>query len=264
MRFVPEILGTVRALYLRRGRPIVVYQMGKVGSRAIYHSLSRFTERPLLHVHNLRPGTPRLSYRLMRRAVVEQRRPADFVTLVREPVRRNISAFLENASRDLVEQRHDLTTLTRHFMADFRHDRVLVWLDQELGYVLGTDAYAHAFPTGEGALVLPSDLHRVIILRSEQSDAAKAEHVRRFLGLGRLEIERGNMTAAKHRAHLYRELVTRAPLSESYIDSMLSSRYARHFYSAAELGALAEYWNTKPRPFLSPLEPDAGSLSDGV
>ena len=109
--------GQRQAIQAYHGQPIITYQMGKVGSSTVQASLVAVDpERPIYHVHFLNParvreieqqrrnyfGTEKIS--LLRRPwlseflfkqIRKQNRNWKIVTLVREPIARNISTFFE-------------------------------------------------------------------------------------------------------------------------------------------------------------------------
>jgi len=88
--------------------PVIVYQMGKVGSRSITDSLKSCGVHPVFHIHRINPdninrvkdeylkkGRKPLNERqgiILYRSVCRKERKAKFITIVREPVSRNLSA----------------------------------------------------------------------------------------------------------------------------------------------------------------------------
>jgi len=93
----------------RDGRPVLIYQFGKVGSSSLYHSLNRLN-REVYHVHVLEAGRLAAVINSLKNAGQEipmhlatslylqnaiQNRKWDVISIVRDPVARNISAFLK-------------------------------------------------------------------------------------------------------------------------------------------------------------------------
>jgi hypothetical protein len=56
---------------------------------------------------------------------------------------------------------------------------------------------------------------------------------------------RANEGGGKNYATLYDDFRKRIRIPASYVDEMLDSRYARHFYSGAELSKVREAWQGK-------------------
>jgi len=102
---------------LREGTPIIVYQMGKVGSNSIKNSLISCDVKPVFHVHAVNPSHIKMiteeelangrtppDFWLGERLyvdVIRKGKIAKFITLVREPVSRNISAFFQSFPRNI-------------------------------------------------------------------------------------------------------------------------------------------------------------------
>lgn len=242
--------------------PILIYQMGKVGSSTVERSLKGIG-RPVVHIHHLNPrtraavrrqheekGLPTPAHYRAADAVLrdlEQGRQLDVVTLVREPVSRNISAFFQNIRvfghdpERLGPER--VAELTEQFIERYAHHVPLRWFDDELREMLGIDVYARPFPRSRGHTTLESPRARVLILKSELPDPAKAEALATFLGLASPPpIRRANVGAEKGYREVYAAFLDAIRLPADYLDRMYHSRYARHFYDEQELRAFRQRW----------------------
>lgn len=216
------------------GRPWV-FQMGKVGSSAMIEAIDG------IQVHHLDWGNLLYSLRgsynrhqlnaLLMRAV----RPRRIITAVREPVARNLSAFMQN------HVARGWAPTIESFMANFRHDEPLDWFDAEMKPFTGIDVFDHPFPHGTGWQLIDD---RLLVLRAEAPDAAKEEAVSRFLGR-EVKLGRANVGEDKAYAAAYDEL--RRSVPADYVDRMLGSRYARHFYSAEEIERFRAKWRSLAR-----------------
>ena len=198
----------------RRDRepPILVYQMGKVGSRTVLASLREAgTAARIFHVHVLtREGIEReerlhranwrgdaranhvwKSQHLRRRLEDPSDETRwDVVTLVRDPVARNVSSFFQIGERALGldlgpdQPAVSVEELTRRFLEDFDgHDTPLTWFDDELAPVFGIDVFTRPFPYEQGFDIYEGDRARVRLLRLEDLSASAATAFDRFLGL---------------------------------------------------------------------------------
>ena len=94
--------------------PVLIYQMGKVASSSIFHSLKTTTDFNAFHVHRLNPkhitrvreghlqrgDSPPIEDEeglyLYENLIKPCRTPIKIISLVREPISRNISAFFQN------------------------------------------------------------------------------------------------------------------------------------------------------------------------
>ncbi|MEO8035797.1 MAG: putative capsular polysaccharide synthesis family protein [Acidobacteriota bacterium] len=252
-------LRQIQALYLGR-EPVIVYQMAKVGSSAVVDALNR-SGLPVFHVHRMDSGhldrmrrerdalgwlippmTPgdRMGLKLQER-VVARRRPAKFVTLVRDPITRNLSSYFEHLDFIWRRKRAHATVpvedLCSGFMERFPTTEPLTWFDDELLPVMGIDAYRHPFP-GSGHLRIEREPFSVLILKSESADEVKRAALSRFLGVNVAALRRTNSTERKAKGEVYRQFLERLRLPVDYVESMLDARHTRHFYDAAERAAI--------------------------
>jgi len=236
--------------------PVIVYQMAKVGSSAVVEALHA-RGLPVFHVHRMNrehlermraeraalgwfippvPPHDRLGLRL-RDGVVARGRPAKVITLVRDPIARNLSSYFEHLdaiwNRPAAYASVPIDELHRGFVERFRHDEPLTWFDDELRAVFGIDVYAHPFPASGHLRV--EDL---LIVKSELDDAAKCVAIGDFLGIRDLSLHAVNVTERKAKGEVYRQFISTLRLAPAYVEHMLDARYTRHFYNDAEREAM--------------------------
>ncbi len=252
---------------------LLVYQMGKVGSTAVTRSLrAAGFESRIYKLHFLtREGMARAERQYRRnwtggrRAlhlwesqylydVVRRPRPGKqwrIVTLVRDPVARNVSAFFQTFDLEASygggqvggARAADVEKLTDAFLNQFEwHDEPLTWLDNELGSVFGVDVYASPFPHGRGHETYENESARVLLLRLEDLRETAPRAFAEWLGLESFVPVESNVGGAKHYSDAYREFADGVKLPQSYLDRMYESRYARHFYSHEEIEAFRARW----------------------
>jgi hypothetical protein len=182
------------------------------------------------------PAHDRLGLRLRRALVDRGERPA-VVTLVRDPVARNLSSFFEHLDaiygRARAEETVSPERMARDFLGRYTHREPLTWFDDEMRPVLGIDVYAHRFcASGHQTIHAPScDL---LILKSELPNPAKGDALAAFLGVDGIAVRDENRTDQKRKGEAYRRFVAAVQLDAPYLDMMFESRYARHFYTAEE------------------------------
>jgi hypothetical protein len=238
---------------------VLVYQMAKVGSSAIVNALTR-QRLPVFHVHRMNPEhltslreeRRHLGWRVgpippqdelgmrLNRQVLQRGRRARVVTIVREPISRNLSSYFEYLdavwrTRE-AHQSIAMEELCRGFVERFTHSEALTWFDDEMLPVLGVDVYAHPFPDEQ---VIRTDRVDVLILKSESSDEAKSAALSRFFGIDDIVVRRSNETRSKSKGETFLRFRQTIRLSREYVDEMLSARYTRHFYSPEERERLA-------------------------
>jgi hypothetical protein len=242
--------------------PVIVYQMAKVGSSAIVEALRR-ARLPVFHIHRMNAGNvermretrralgwnvppvaanDRAGLRLRNEAIDRRRRVA-IITMVRDPIARNLSSYFEFLDdiwgRPCAYQSVAPELLLEGFFARFPQEEALTWFDDEMLPVTGIDVYEHSFPD-TGHLAIARESIDLFVIKNERSDEEKREALSAFLNMPLPPLERVNRTADKAKGAAFVRFLAAFRPERSYIETMLESRYVRHFYSAAERLALSE------------------------
>jgi hypothetical protein len=263
----------LRALYPRRETPILVYQMGKVGSETVARSLENADlEAPIFHVHYLEPAALELAERRVRsrwdpgrggrgvnvwesQHIARRLRSGNerwsVVTLVRDPVARNISDYFHKLgevepARVGREPSDELVAeLRTGFLERFEdHELPLTWFDSELKGVFGLDVYETPFPVARGYGLYANARARAVVIRTEDLDRVAADALRELLGLEGMRLTAVNVGERKPYARLYSRFVAQVELPSEYLSRMYDSRFARHFYAEEELAAFRRKWQS--------------------
>lgn len=250
----------LRPSYLEE--PVLVYQMGKVASLSIYHSLKATNGVNVFHVHRLNPdniervkreytarGVPVLDEGIgldLYERLIRPGHPARVISLFRDPISRNISAYFQNLAvfekGGKAHKRLATAELIDNFLQKYNHDVPLTWFDIEMKNTLGIDVYAHAFPRELGYMTLSSGPYDLLLMRYDLDDQLKCALIKDFLGLDDFSLVRVNTGDNKEYADSYRALIERIRIPRVYAQRMLQSRYARHFYTPGELDEIERRW----------------------
>lgn len=257
----------VKLRWKKPQRPIIVYQMGKVASSSVYQSLKSTPGCTPFHVHRLNPENmekvrlehkrlgnaqphEKISLMLYDRLVKNADQPTLIISLVREPIGRNISAFFQNLgtffkSAD-AHSAVEMDKLISRFLEKYPHDVPLTWFDDEMKATTGIDVYSKPFPIEEGHVTFNADPFRLLVMRHNLADEVKQQSIRKFLNEESFQLTRHNEASAKTYSDSYKSFIKRVTITDSYAERMLSSRYAQHFYSDQEREELFAKW-TQPR-----------------
>ncbi|MEO1365783.1 MAG: putative capsular polysaccharide synthesis family protein [Acidobacteriota bacterium] len=264
-------------------RITVLYQMGKVGSTSVHAALlDAELDNPVHKVHFLSdPGiahgekfhrstlknpwkeTPHIQTTLLVRDAMaaDPDLRLDVVTLVREPVRREVSEFfqyLEALHPELLDDDGSLEAdraarvLQARFMF-FKEESNYTcrWFDMEIKELFGLDVFDFPFDHGKKYTLIERGNVRLLVLRLEDLDETLNPGLRELVGpgyrdwRGRDGRDRANVGAQKERGEQYRELVANFRLRRPVADKIYGTTYARHFYTAAERDGFLEQW-TRP------------------
>jgi hypothetical protein len=179
----------------------------------------------------------------IRRELLDRGGRAAIITMVRDPIARNLSSYFEHL--DFIHGMADahahvsIVSLVDRFLSAYTHDEPLTWFDDEMLPATGIDVYRHPFPSS-GVQTIRTERLALLILKAELPDPFKREELEKFVGKGGLELGIVNSTANKTKGAAYRQFLEAVQLRGAYIDTMLESRYARHFYTDAEREALRQ------------------------
>jgi hypothetical protein len=231
---------------LKAGLPLFLYQLGKVGSSSLEHSLVPTWPGLTVHSHSLTPAEGETIELIgMRELVVKKRKPFLVISMVREPIARNISAFFENYDRELgktVGARANLSVdeMIEIFLTKYNHDHPLTWFDNRMKPDCGIDVFDYQFPAN-GVQVIEHNHVRMLLMRSEIDDQLKESAVNDFLGMKDFRLKRVNDASQKAYIETYRLFREKFVPPDWYIEKMYESRYFKHFYAGQKEHFIAKW-----------------------
>lgn len=284
---------TAKARYMWRMRrayrryphgPILLLQMGKVGSKSVQTGLEALhLDRPVYHSHFLSEArtaqtekqrrkffrTDRYAYLLrpwLNQFLIRmfrddpESRTWKLVTLTREPVGRNISAFFENL--DVVERDggafeitsdyygieptvvtpDDVGKLAELFFTRATHDSPVKFFDREIRDIFGIDVLKSGFPIDKGYEIYRNGRVELLVIRLESLVHVVAPAMHEFLGIEDFRLINSNIGAKKVYAPLYDAFKKHVVIDTDYAGKLYDSEYMRTFYSQDEIRAAKDTW----------------------
>lgn len=285
---------TAKAKYMWRMRrsydrssqgPVLLLQMGKVGSKSVQAGLEALDlGRPIYHAHFLseerttrteqqrrkffrteryaylmRPWLNQFLLRTFRRA--ERDKTWKLITLTREPVGRNISAFFENL--DVVEcetegeyeitsdyygidptivTTRDVGILAELFFTRATHDSPVKFFDREIRDIFGIDVIRSGFPIDKGYEIYKADCVELLVIRLESLADVAAPAFREFLDIEDFRLVNSNIGAKKVYAPLYSAFKRHVVIDSDYAAKLYDSDYMKTFYSSEEISQANAQW----------------------
>jgi len=252
--------------------PVIVYQMGKVGSKSVYDSLQALKPTvPIFHCHLLNhldaiersiiksrvdPKETLVEIKrgkeLRKLIIGGSHKKWNLITLVRDPVSRNISAFFQNITElipDVYERYHHkligIDDIIKVFLYEYDHKAPLYWFDSQLKEVFGIDVFANDFPVTQGYQIYEDREARLLVIRLEDLNGCVGKAMEEFLRIGNFKVSNKNGASEKPYAKIYGEFLRHIVVPITYIDAMYNSKFAKHFYSGEEIQKFKEYWTNK-------------------
>lgn len=226
---------------------ILVYQMGKVGSVSMQVSLRRLGFKTN-HAHYLWM-THRGEYNTNKpglvKNILKRDRQWTVVSLVREPIARNISAFFQRIEKyyptyKTWEYKPDMVDA---FLDAYEQFWPLIWYDLEMLPLFQLDIYAHEFDHTKGYTIYKNANVNLLILRLEDMDRVIGQAFKEFVGLRGVKPALSNYTTNKSRvAQMYTDFKEKSRFPKEYLDWMYDSRYAKYFYTQEELMNFRSRW----------------------
>lgn len=257
---------------------VIVYQMGKVGSTTVFKSLRTLKNVDVYHVHTLtRDGIEKvenmyknnshrtrniyehlLESQYLRNQLdkgLEGKNKWKVVTLVRDPIAKNISSFFHHletrlgyeykTKKEVMKIEDIIEELTKRFLRRLNgHENSLTWFERELKPVFGIDVYSRAFPKSKGYEIYESEYADVLVLRLENLNECGCDAFKNFLDLNEFNLVPRNVGNNKSYRDIYQGFLDSIVLPDSYIEKMYTSKYVRHFYSEEETEAFKAKWRS--------------------
>ncbi len=242
--------------------PIVVYTMAKVASSSVRVSLYRHNIGPVFWAHQMLPANveemrvrrqernlrpffrPFPSY--LYKNYVQKDQPMRFVTLVRDPVARNLSIFFQayeyHAGANYKDSELSVDELIDRFFDGLLHELPLEWFDKEFKATTGIDVYSYPFDHEKGYTIIKEGRFDLLILKVETSDEAKASGLGEFFEIPDFTLYHHNIGDNKEYADTYKKFKNRLELPTEYINHMYQSKYIQHFYTEAEQTDFRKHW----------------------
>lgn len=252
---------------------VIVAQMGKVGSSSLVKALGALNA-PVYQVHHVNRGRFLAMQRHFQRLgvdpdhirdaetvlakIVDAGLPAQLVSMVRDPIARNVSAFFENKHLSK-HAAGGAAALSSVFLRHYPHHLPLEWFDVHIKPTFDLDVFESGFDHEHKYLVAEKGRYRMLVLRAEDSDLEKAlglekffgrsafstgvrGALRRFFGWPGITLGRQNVGAKKGYSDEYAEFMSRFRCPDELMERMYTSKMAKHFYREEELSRFAARW----------------------
>ena len=251
-----------RQLKSSREEPVLIFTMAKVGSSSVYHSLKDQSNIPCFHIHTLSieeemyaknlckekgvyPGS-RTPVFILHTHLFEKQRKFKVISLFRNPIERNLSAFFEAFELYMGVPAHlyngSLQELEKSFHKKIDHSYCKDWFDTHFKSQIGVDVYESAFAKAKGHAIIKSNQVDILVLKSNLDDSLKSKLVGEFCGVKDFTIKNVNITNAKKEAQLYADFKSYIRFPKSYLESQLESKYVHYFFTEEEKGDLYKKW----------------------
>lgn len=252
--------------------PILVYQMGKVGSSTVYYSLKSGIHNPIYHLHSLNKESLRnqeelcksrnfsvypevkIGKILAQRIEKDKTKPWKIITLTREPISNRISHLFQNPrlfNPNLLNENGKIeeSFAVEYILNTFKNfnestDYIANWFDRELKQTFDINVYNYPFNYQKGFTIIRSNRADVLILKLEDLNQNFNQAMSEFLGIkfsGNL-IDT-NVRKNSRYSSVYKHVVKTIVIPKSLCEMIYSTKYATHFYSPQMRDELIRKWS---------------------
>lgn len=251
--------------------PVLVHQMGKVGSTTIMDTLGPTPAGDrLFHVHYLSDQLDAVgdlhvrsgilpepqhifdSYALRDALERHPERRVKVISLVRDPVARQISDAFQNpefADRELRDAsgQFDAQRVTAYLNQRFSDPDFLWgprhWFDVEIKAVWDIDVYDKPF-ADDGLQIYSSARADLLVYRLEDLDTRRLRALGPFLGFSPFLVRevRGNVREESDDAGVYAKVKSSVRLHRRVLEQVYDHRSCRYFYTPEMIGRMIDRW----------------------
>jgi hypothetical protein len=254
--------------------PILIYQMGKVGSSAVYKTLRKAgLKNPVLFLHFLSQDLPEVKKLFDRAGVLPapyhvflgealRRRILGFpdpickiISLVRDPIDRTVSDLYQNpafagavdlygSGTGIIDAGRAVRFLKTALSEEKTFKYINEWFDRELKRVFGIDVFNRPFPVDAGVAVYRAGNAEALVIRLENLSGAGEAAIANFLNLEHpFRIQPGNIRRETPAGESYLRVKQALRLPRDLCERIYAGRFARHFYSSAMIEQFIRKWS---------------------
>lgn len=241
----------------------IIYQSGKVGSTSLGYTFKK-EKVDALQEHMFGPTTETETMNGIYSYFSNKYKSkgGKFITLVREPIARSLSLFMQCFDKEYIvegslsqgleksfkirqcDENYDLGKNASKWMAEIldTNDEFL-WFDKEIKVVTGIDIYQYPFDKEKGYAWIKEGNIEILVLKLEklQENLAVIED---FVGKPGIELVRGNIGDEKWSKYIYEELKTRVKIPARLLDSQYKDNWQMdHFYTEEEKEKFRQKWS---------------------
>lgn len=236
--------------------PILIYQPAKVGSTSIKVSLDKYNIENV-HIHNImknkghnvdfKPSIVELlneQSKILRKSLLGKN--LKIITLVREPVARSLSHFIQEFNENYIVINVDegLPLAANKFVLEqLKTNYEFEWFNNELKQFTGIDIYEFPFDKERGYLLIKKDNIEILVMKVEKLND-NLDVIGEFVGVQDFELINKNIGSEKYYRYVYQKLKRDFNISQEILYKHYeNNKYFRHFYSDEEKAMFLKKWD---------------------
>jgi hypothetical protein len=252
--------------------PILVYQMGKVGSKTVFYSLQKANLPNLVyHFHFLSGDLIRIKqqhikagrfpvgydielglavFRILNK-LGENKPNYKIISLVRDPIAWQISNLFQNPDffpseiqdeSGLIEPIKAVAFLKNRLSQLESYSYVFDWFDKELKSVFNIDVFAYPFNRDHGYSILGDN--DVLLLQMESLGNIGSKAISKFLNSSKeINLQLSNVRSQTRESQKYQFVKNQIKLDKTICEKIYSTRFVKHFYNPNMIDKFIHKWS---------------------
>ena len=243
--------------------PVLIYQVGKVGSSSIYVSLKeQIKNLPVYQVHNIETAQELLDkdlkensrnsiahftigIELKKKIIEEPNIRWKIIIGVREPISRWISDVFENIHTRYKFLKNSDNSVNVEKTIQFIKDTIdeepqKSWFKDELSATFGVDLFDKPF-NGDYQIIRNEKID-ILIYKFENMQASIPSVIKNFLNIKDFELATANETSQKSTATAYKEVKQELKFEADFLDKFYNKPVISHFYTDYEIETFKKQW----------------------
>ena len=248
---------------LEKEHPILIYQVGKVGSSAIYESLKKqINTLPIYQIHNVATAQALLNEDLKMNNKQSSAHFTMGITLqkilqketnikwkiiigVREPIARWISDVFENIHTRYKFLKNSDNNVNVEKTIQFIKDTLNSepqekWFQDEFQATFGINLFNTPF-SGNSQITQEGNLN-ILLYKFENMQQYIPSAIQGFLNLKDFNLLKANVSSQKSTATAYEEVKQKLRLEADFLNKFYAKPVVKHFYTDKEIETFKKQW----------------------
>lgn len=218
-------------------KSVFVYQSKKVGSSSIARSV-RDLGVYAVHVHNFDIPFIQLEYI---KSIIK-RGSGKVISIVREPIARQISLLWHYWWGGVYQNYHSLAEIEAHFYAVPNEEDEFIWYLKEFEKALDINIYDYPFNKRTGYCVIEKDGISVLLLKMEKLNELE-KTIGAFLEINNFKLEMYNVADSKPYKYAYQNYLENVKIPSEFFKYYYdNNKYMDYFYTEEEKKIFQERW----------------------
>lgn len=253
----------------------LIFQMGKVASKSIENSINK-SKKKCLHLHSFKKSIVRELFNeyqsknyycnnikdlelLIKKQIILRllkiNKNINIITLVREPISRNLSFYFQDFQIPLMEisknrdttsaEKINIENFINDFHKNFNHEHGVNWFDNHFKKSFGIDIYKYPFNKEEGYQIIEKKNLNILVLKLEKLN--KLENIiGQFIHETNFSLDNSNQGNKKWYGSIYNKFKKEIVFPEKFINELYSSKFMKHFYTDNEISVFKNKYLKTP------------------